>query len=608
MAHEVGEIRRSQVIHVFGPGSIVDMRVPGGTVSGIHMGLEEWERGVYEVDEKLEEQTIRLRRLKPLTGRSEFRLPPVVLERAYEAHSGTAALLLKTFPTWLQCPRCSYLKKVDKWEPRQHRDQGKISTKPGLICPKCSTRRDQILVFPARFIVACKDGHIDDFPWNWFVGHKNDSCSGAESLKLASVGPGLSGLILSCDECSASTNMDGIFRKEFLANRKCNGNMPWIVGSNGSCELTGANGDFRVLQRAGSNVYYPELVTALDIPPGSRFDELILESESTHFSEILAEDRLEYLRRFAPQRTRDRLAKFYSGSIEEFVEEYNKNEGIDLSQELRIAEFHALGNSIKSRDLEFWTDPQFVPENLKGFVEKLVKAPKLREVRVLTGFTRILPSTDPNHGKIARLSSGDLPWLPGIEVRGEGIFFQLNQKRLEAWEKQEDVIKHVQPVVSNWKSQAGKKTIEPTARLLLLHTLAHALIKQLTLESGYSSASIRERLFYNETEVAPGVLIYTGSPDSEGTMGGLQVQGDSQRFANLLMGSLESSEWCSSDPLCLDAQLSGANFFSLASCHSCVMLPETSCELHNLYLDRALLVGSLENPSISFFDGWRKDG
>jgi len=40
---------------------------------------------------------------------------------------------------------------------------------------------------------------------------------------------------------------------------------------------------------------------------------------------------------------------------------------------------------------------------------------------------------------------------------------------------------------------------------------------------------------------------------------------------------------------------------SVAACHSCMMAPETSCELHNRFLDRALLVGDGKDPAIGFF-------
>lgn len=597
MANDLGEIRRSQIIHNFGPGAIVDMRIPGGTVSGIHLGLEEWVKSVYEVSPELESQSIFLKRLKPLTGRTEFRLPPVPKElETWQTRSRQPALTLKTFPSWMQCPSCSALRSLSNWEIPG-------PGKPGHCCPDCSTEKKKKLVFPARFIVACKDGHIDDFPWDWHVGHKSDGCRPGASLKLESTAPGLAGLVLSCTSCGARKSMDGIFNKSFLANLSCKGSRPWLLSGREACGINGQEGFFRVLQRAGSNVYYPKLVTALDIPPGSNFDGMVLGGFAKQFSDVLPEHRLEWLERFCPPRLRENLKRYFSGTFEEFVDEYNAEESREETESLRLQEYSAFDSQVQYKDRDFLTRPHLINSELSAVVKRVTQVLKLREVRVLTGFTRIFPPSDAKAGKIAPISSDEMDWLPAIEVRGEGVFIQLNEDAVQTWEARPQVQARLGSLVSNFNAQGGSSNFIPSARGIMLHTLAHLIIKELTLESGYSSASLRERLFFDEIEVKPGLLIYTGSPDSEGTLGGLQIQGDPEKFERLLSSALSNSSWCSSDPLCLDGQLASSDFYSISSCHSCTMVPETSCELNNMFLDRGLINGTLEDPSVGFFQG-----
>lgn len=45
------------------------------------------------------------------------------------------------------------------------------------------------------------------------------------------------------------------------------------------------------------------------------------------------------------------------------------------------------------------------------------------------------------------------------------------------------------------------------------------LIKQMSMSSGYSSSAIRERIYFGDD--MSGVLLYTGSADKEGSLGGL---------------------------------------------------------------------------------------
>ncbi|CAM5603939.1 hypothetical protein STENM36S_01431 [Streptomyces tendae] len=232
---------------------------------------------------------------------------------------------------------------------------------------------------------------------------------------------------------------------------------------------------------------------------------------------------------------------------------------------------------------------------------------KLREVRALKAFTRLVDAESTTDVKEMPLSAKPLRWLPAMEVQGEGVFLRLDESRLDAWEKAPAVAARVERMRSAHQRVLEQRADDPSLavsspaspRMVLLHTLAHVLINEWSLEAGYPSASLRERL-YAADDMA-GVLIYTATSDSAGSLGGLVVQGEPELLDLTVRSAIRRAEWCSSDPLCMEAEASGSTGTNLAACHACVMLPETSCEHNNILLDRALLVGTPEEPALGFF-------
>ena len=227
----------------------------------------------------------------------------------------------------------------------------------------------------------------------------------------------------------------------------------------------------------------------------------------------------------------------------------------------------------------------------------------------MKGFTRIQPPGDPDAGSVASLSRTRLDWLPAIEVRGEGIFLTLKGEALAAWEARADVQAraariHDASAAAHFE-RYGPDAPPPrpvSARLLLLHGFAHALMRQLTLDCGYATTALRERI-YAATGDQPmaGLLIYTATSDDDGTLGGLQRQGDPVRMARTVVAAVRAQAWCSSDPLCIEDMLAPEDGMSLAACHACMLAPETACEEFNRLLDRSLLVGTPDNPALGFF-------
>jgi hypothetical protein len=192
-----------------------------------------------------------------------------------------------------------------------------------------------------------------------------------------------------------------------------------------------------------------------------------------------------------------------------------------------------------------------------------------------------------------------------VEVRGEGIFVELNPERVATWSTtfQARADKINAAFLEDWERR--HKDVEPpfevSPKVLLVHSLAHALIRQLSLECGYSAASLRERLYFEEG--CSGFLIYTAAPDSDGTLGGLARQGKADAFVAILEGALRSELWCASDPLCITGVHSQSEKASGAACHSCLLVSETSCEQFNRLLDRQTLVGAPDSPGTGFFAG-----
>lgn len=603
----IGEIRRSAVLMTYGPGAIMDMRADGGPVSVVSAGLEEWDYSA-PLQGNLKYQKITERRLCKKLGKKYFRVPPVLEEGAklpFSDNPDPSALVGRRFPEWLQCPDCEIMKPARSWQA----DPGRAYR----YCAACTKKKPggkKVFAVPVRFASACTAGHLDEFPWFFWVPHAED-CKDSNEYKLSSVGPGLAGLVAKCMKCGKSRSMDGAFSKTALSGLRCRGKQPWLRSHSADCKCNGKDGNYRAVQRGASNLYYPVMESALDIPPWTRNLERMLGDFWDTLADIPdAEDRLRYIESSSTLRSiLDREGKTAKDLADAFESMVKKLDEANLS-ELRLDEYRVFTSKFEERDLEFEMYPERISDSLKPFIDTVVRVARLREVRVLKGFTRINPPTDPESGDVAPIALSEREWLPAIEVRGEGIFIQLNMSELRQWETRTEVVARCTAAERSWTEEwnlrnPGKpKPYAATPRLLLVHTFAHALVRQLTLECGYSSASLRERLYVSEEDTGmAGLLIYTATPDSDGTLGGLQRRASPDLIEATVIGAARSFQWCSSDPLCITGEMAAPEAHSIASCHSCTMIPETSCELHNRFLDRGLMVGDAAGPGIGFFGG-----
>ena len=563
----IGEIQRSQLITTYGIGSIYDAL----DYSVIIAGLEKWRP---ENTEILQEE-----RLQKKLGVKFFRQPKVI--------DGVPTIPSYRFPEWVFCPKCKSLKPIYELQDRTEKK-----------CARCKEK-----YIPARFIVSCSKGHLDDFPWIWWV-HKGQSCE-RPKLKIHTTGrtTSLAGIMVSCENegCGASRTLEGIFGKNALRGLKCRGKRPWLgPGNKEDCDETP-----RVLQRGSASVYYSVTESAISIPPFSERIQIFLRE---------FEDEIKYL-------SEDTLPDYFAAKLQKTGENFRVKDLIEVALkrkdpqdkeetdiDLRHAEYEALCHpgAMNAKD-EFAAEEGDVPFLYREQIARLVLVHRLREVRALTGFRRIEPD-----GEIAAISQKPQNWRPAAEMKGEGLFIEMNRQAMAEWiaKAEPASLRRVENLETMRLEQrrrsrpwAEQRIITP--QFLLIHTMAHILIQQLILDCGYSSSALRERLYINDgSDGCPemsGFLIYTATSDSEGSLGGLVRQGVRSRFSEVMSKALEQARWCSNDPLCMESEGQGHNSLNLAACHSCCLLPETSCELRNCYLDRGVVIGTDGRAETGFF-------
>lgn len=587
---ELGSIRRSQVITTFGPGAVVDFRTGGrngAPVSAIVCGLDEWDKTA-EAKGLNHSQTIHEPRLERVLSVAGFRLPPVSEDGYGSSSRNSEWLHASRFPEWLQCPRCNTLAVEGEW----FRPPGDC----GLQCRECSRKagRHDVYVVPVRFVTACPNGHLDEFPWNTWLRHEEDCPE--RDLKLESWGgAGLSDLVLECRGCGRKRNMEGCFGEDVLG-MPCSGRRPWLDSDDDDCDE-----NLRTVQRGASNLFFPRIRSALGIPPWTRSLQKKL---GRYWGTLLEADSASERRQLVEILG---LAEKFDSPVDELMEGIERRldflrRDVDEDDDLRPDEYKQFVNpappSTPSHDEidDFRAEAGNLAPELSPYLERITLVTRLREVRALEGFTRISPPSPER--ELSTLSEERKSWLPAVEVRGEGLFIQLSPDRLQEWERKDVVARRIRAL----RQEEIPENVEgKTARFLLLHSLAHSLIRSVSLECGYSVASLRERI-YSGPQMG-GILLYTATPDSDGTLGGLVQQGEEERFRRVIQRAVDEAGWCSSDPLCIRGNASLSEPLNISACHDCLLLPETSCEEFNRLLDRALLVGTPDEPDVGYFRG-----
>lgn len=281
---------------------------------------------------------------------------------------------------------------------------------------------------------------------------------------------------------------------------------------------------------------------------------------------------------------------FANYSREEFDEALTKRmNNIKEFTEIKQMEYNAIIHhsdpAYQSNKKHFKAEEDALPSYLQKFFSKIVRVTRLREVRVLLGFTRVDapdPDADPdNQPNIVSLSKGrNERWLPAAEVNGEGIFIEFNKEMLSQWLEIPAVKDISERYAESYKDFCQSKgwtiTSVRNAVYVLMHTFAHLLIKQMSMSSGYSSSAIRERIYFGDNMA--GILLYTGSADKEGSLGGLVELGSISQLTGIMRDAFQEALVCTNDPECMSNMPAGKNSNG-AACHSCCMVSETACEM-----------------------------
>jgi hypothetical protein len=605
---EVGEARPSQTLTTFGIGSIVDLP----NMSVMVMGLDDWP--VSHSTEISEERLLRSAQsiLGPQVSR--FLTPPRGPESQgaqtnWFDESRQIGIPVAPFPRWMVCTKCRLLAPISSglFEPKVYAYR---PDRAGYY-HNCTTQGRAPLVVPARFMVTCEHGHLDDFPWVDFVHNGPTDCKGRLYLYEVGASGEAADIDVRCDGCGCRRRIGQAFGPQ---NRNvmpaCRGRRPHLrdYDPNG-CDQK----HVKPMLQGASNLWFPVLISALSVPQAEDDLGRLIEDNWVVLEKATTIDVLKAFRLIGQLKD---LSKYDDTTIWAGIKK--KTEGADVDKadpdDLKSPEWRVFSNpsSAKpSRNFKLRTvDP---PTDYASYFEKIVLVEKLREVRALVGFTRIMSPRDfdsaadlppENRAKISRTAA---TWLPAAETRGEGIFFQFSEQMIQDWVKDhQDYAREFELANQAWR--AGKRLDPnkgfPGIRYVLLHTFAHALIRQLAIECGYTSASITERIYSrnpDEGDPMAGVLIYTAASDSEGTLGGLCALGEPDKLSRHIRRALEKMSLCASDPLCSEHTIGSNDTLHGASCHACSFLPETSCERGNKYLDRAVLVPTVQRSNLVFF-------
>ncbi len=618
MSERVGTIRPSQLMYSYGVGSVVDL--PNFSV--VVGGLDGWDTATTGQVPLVEERLLQaVRRRHPLV--TELRPAPWLLPElgnnalAEWARVGVPAYV---FPRWLRCTRCNRLAPVESrlftfqgnpFRPDQARyEHVNCDRRRGGPPPKA---------IPARFVLACRNGHLDDFPWEAFA-HGFGPCTGKPLLSFSDVGIGSrsTDAIVICQTCQQREYLGrafGVTAAEFMP--QCRGRHPHLR----RFDEKGCTEQARAMLLGASNAWFPETQSALSLPTGG--GDKAAEVVDEHWA-ILGGvgSRAEldiYLK--ANPALRAALARLDLDRVWDLVEARRQPVAGTEAVDLLGPEWELLTNPARApQSKDFRLHDEGPPASFEKPLARIVLVERLREVVALVGFTRVEgPDSgvagDAEGRAMAPLNAKNVPtWVPASEVRGEGIFIQFSESAVAEWARicaETPRMRSLQAAHSAWRQRRGVTPPEgewPGARYVVVHSFAHMIINQVALECGYSAASIRERLYVRESDdpalAMAGVLLYTSAPDSEGTLGGMVRLGKSAAFREILRNALERIRLCSNDPFCAEHTAGRTeDVLHNAACHACLFTPETSCERGNRYLDRAVLTTTMAGADmVPFFE------
>jgi len=580
------DLRLSETVAPFGVGAIVDVRGE----SLIAPDTSWW-------DKKFAPE-ISCDRLLNRIGAGVLRQAP--------SHAGTAAketpsLTYWRFPAWRFCERCTKVSKLTG------KDKGKWVNK----CDCGGT------LIPMRYVAICEMGsHIQDIPWFMWAHRGHDAgvtdevrfCKAYKELRFvrsAKLGEGLKALSIHCNACKRSRSLAELVLEDALAHDgiKCKGTQPWIEKAPDQlCEHK-----LIAVQRGATGNYIAERLSALDIPEEKPQSHEVADKVRGHiyFEKVVADNGgpqaqmvAEWIATELGTTAAEVLAIAAGGDESETTPLLDLKDGewaaflkkLESGRDRTGSDFVVDGWKVQPK-------PQW-PVALTDRLVGLGQVQRVREVRALLGFRR--------HSADAEFVHADLgpdwrrkPVYPAIEMFGEGIFLRFDEARMQGWEQLPEVRARAEILIKRRSESLWAHRLDvPEPRFVALHTLSHLLMRRLAFDSGYSSASLQERIYANSDrpDHTAGILIYTAAGDAQGTLGGLVRLGAPDNLVPLLVAALDEADVCSNDPVCIESDRQGSSSLNLSACHGCSLVSETSCESGNRLLDRQLVLGGSSVP------------
>lgn len=608
MSGRVGQVRPSQLLYTYGPGSMVDLP----NLSVLVMGLNFWaadDANTRVLPEKRLVAAVR-RRLGPQV--ELLRTPPHLPESPNDVFGDWArtGVPVTVFPTWLRCPACDRIAPVSSkiWDLKQQPYRPEQSRYIHTNCQKAKGKAPPSL--PVRFLLTCRNGHLDDFPWVQFA-HRGQQCMSPilEMFELGQ-GTGPDDVFVKCISCGLpSRSLVDAFGENAAGSLPCcRGRHPQLgLVDEKKCEEQN-----RSILLGASNLWFSTTIKVLALPTASTSLGQIIDDLWQTVEDIDSKTTLDFAVKNMP--ALKELKNFDRDDVWAEIEKRRGGEDDENEEEDLLApEWEQFSDPDRAMDGDdFRLREVDSPKTFAPLFERVVLAERLREVVALTGFTRVdqpgEPDRDGHEAQVGPLSRGLPTWVPCAEVRGEGIFLQFNERVLQDWEARIEQSPQVEAMRQAHRDWRERRHLDPSLswpgiRYVLLHTASHLLMRELALECGYGSASISERIYSSSDSIAmAGILLYTAAPDSEGTLGGLVSLGDPVTLDRLLGQALDHAKLCSSDPICSEHQPSvDEDALHAAACHACLFAPETSCERSNRYLDRSLAVETFARYGIEFF-------
>ena len=531
----------------------------------------------------------------------ELRMPPTAQVNGEKVIG--APLPGVIFPSYVKCKHCNRLHHKP-W----YRSEQKISK--DLVCYHCG-RADLEQV---TWCCVSSGGDLRDVPWH-YICHQNSNskCEYDYTMAYLEIIPGLRGKkIVRCTRCGASHTFE---QADIKFSEKC---QPWMkTPRDGEPQI------YTVMEINDPRVYSANKKRAIVIPPESNVDKnsivYKLESNDELLNNIQNESR-----KLKRKKILISAANDFRCTVEDIKKALSEIElGQSHLNNITAGEMYSDEYSALISEDDFNEEANFVTEHktkawnsylkempvtgklktLSGVINDVVAVNRLKVIEIFSGFSRKASDYEGVDIEVPPDITGELDWLPAIELFGEGIFFTLNQPLLNEWESLHEIRLRAKELNERYEhsTQGSFENLAVVSpRFILLHTLAHLIIRELEISAGYPAASLKERIYSSQSENMAGILIYTAVPDIAGSLGGIVEAAEPKNFLKLIDGAFKHAQWCSLDPVCSEHEGQGPGLLNRSACHACALIPETSCEYGNVLLDRVFIKGNerLNIPSL----------